>query len=314
MWLLQQLNLDPSKLVYSEDVKEGLGRAVGLEVTLVDHAHLSGDLSELPNVEVVSIVDHHVEVEVEVEGGGGGGGGGRGGEGEGEGGGGECHVVRERVGSCATLVAELLLGNPEYDVEAPVATLLLAAILLDTVNLSTASGRVTEKDRVVVGQLAPISLLPPADLYRSLAAARVSVEGLTTSQLLRKDFKMAEAGSYLLGFSSVTCLISELLGREGVVEDISQFCRSRQLSLLLLLGISVAEEETRRQVAVFQPLPSPTSPDLADSIASVLEAEEELQCQRQEVWSFPGHLLEQGNTRLSRKHILPLVLRFVSSV
>ena len=305
MWLLQQLNLDPSKLVFNQDVKQGLGRAVSLEVTLVDHTHLTGYLLELPNVEVVSVIDHHVE-EVEREGGRGGG--------EGGGEGRECHVVRDRVGSCATLVAEILLGNSEYDVEASVATLLLAAILVDTVNLSTASGRVTEKDQVVAGQLASLSVLPPANLYCSLTAARMSVEGLTTGQLLRKDFKIAEASSYRLGFSSVTCLISELLDRESVVEDIGQFCHSHQLSLLLLLGISIAEEEARRQVAVFQPLPSPTSPDLADSIASVLEAEEELQCQRQERQSFPGHLLEQGNTQLSRKHILPLVLRFVSSV
>lgn len=294
VWLFQRLNLDPSKLLYNEDVEGALGRAGSVKVTLVDHTHLTGVLSKLASVEVVEIIDHHMGEEEEKKKGG-------------------YRLLKEGVGSCSTLVAEQLLGSEQCAVQGPVATLLLAAILVDTVNLSPDKGRVTAKDTAIAEQLLPLSLLPQAELYQNLSTARFSVSDLTTPQLLERDFKVMEVSGHRLGFSSVTCLLTELLEGEGVVDDMSTFCQSQDLSVLLVLGISVSGEMTHRQVAVYQPQLS-TSPDLADSISSLLEAEEELQCERRPAGDFPGHILEQGNVSKSRKHILPLVVNFVSSV
>ena len=47
----------------------------------------------------------------------------------------------EAVGSCFTLVAEKPLDEKSYAVEGTVATLLLAVILIDTVDLCESEGR-----------------------------------------------------------------------------------------------------------------------------------------------------------------------------
>ena len=63
----------------------------------------------------------------------------------------------EMVGSCATLVGEKLLSLDVTSVSEEVATLLLAAVLLDTINLDAAAGRTTEKDREVANLLGEIA-------------------------------------------------------------------------------------------------------------------------------------------------------------
>ena len=291
-WLFQELDLDPSQLLFIDEVCGALGRVGRVQVTLVDHAHLTGPLSELPNTEVVEVIDHHPAAEGERVG--------------------TCRVIVEPVGSCATLVAEGLLADKDYALPATAATLLLGAVLLDTVGLAREKGRATDKDEVIAEQLAPLSSLPRAQLFQSLSAARLSTAGLSTHQLLRRDFKCADAGQSRLGFSSVACRLPELLAREGAERDIQSFCQTRRLSALLLLGVWLDGETLGRQVAIFQPQGS----DLADALASVLEAHGDLECLRQPagVGDFPCILISQGNTKLSRKHILPLVVDFVSTL
>ena len=297
VWLLQQLNLDPSHLLYNEDMKGHLEKAGRVEVTLVDASHLTGILCSLPRVEVVAILDHHVSGE--------GGGAGSGRE--------EAHCLRvvEGVGSCCTLVAERLLGDKDHTVSAVVATLLLAAVLIDTVNMDPESHRTTDRDRAVVGELSSLALLPREELYQNLFKARFSSTGLSIKQLLNKDLKVVECQGSRLGFSSVTGHLPQLLTGEGVGESVQEFCQNCSLSVLVVLGIQAAETgaDTRRWIAVYQS----TESDLADAIASILEAEQQLQCEHVE-GDFPCILLSQGNSTLSRKHILPLVSNFISTM
>ena len=287
VWLFDQLQLDHGHLLFSDDIIEIL-RSVGkVSLTLVDHAHPTGPLRQLPNMEVVRIIDHHPGVSPWQQG----------------------EVVMEAVGSCATLVAQqLLAGEGHVAISSDVATLLLGAILLDTVGLKEEAGRVTDKDKAMAEKLASLSVLPSDALYSKLSAARLSTAGLTMDQLLRKDLKIAEAGTYRMGFSSVTCQLAELLGREGSVQALHTLCQTSMLSALLVLGLSVMTDSVSRQIAVFQPQDS----DLADGVAGVLENDSELQCQR--IPADSVILLQQGNSRLSRKYILPAVVTFVTSL
>lgn len=59
----------------------------------------------------------------------------------------------EPVGSCSTLIAEKILQIAPEILDEQVTSLLLAAILLDTVNLDPRAGRKTDKDVQVVEQL-----------------------------------------------------------------------------------------------------------------------------------------------------------------
>lgn len=300
-WLLEALGIDPSQLVWAEDLTlERLSSVDQLSVTLVDHSYPMGVLAGFSSA-VREVIDHHRKEE--------------GGE---EVGGGQCERRVEGVGSCSTLVAEKLLDDASYVLEGVAATLLLAAILIDTLKLDESEGRVTEKDTIIAQKLIPLTTIPRDELYQKLFKARFDISSLTTPQLLRKDFKLASAGSYTLGFSSLTTLLSDFLGsQQHLTHDLNQFCEAQGIHLLLLLGIAVSKEgRRRRQIALYQPqskLTSSLSADFVDSVASVLEAEATLQCERVTDVAFDGALLEQHNTTMSRKYIMPIVTTFLTS-
>lgn len=287
VWLFDQLKLDPSRLLYSDGVLEMLKAVRKVTVTMVDHAIPTGLLCALPNMEVVQVIDHHNATPLVGD---------------------SCHNVIEPVGSCATLVTEKILRDGKCIIPSTIATLLLGAILLDTVCLDEEQGRVSDKDKAMAKALDGISEMPSAQLYTCLSRARFSTTGLTVNQLLHKDLKCCKAAGLCLGFSSVPCLLQELLEREGVEEAMHTLCCSQGLSALVVLGVSVEGNGITRQVAVYQPEGS----DLADAVAGVLESDGELECQQ-----LPAEfciLLGQGNTRRSRKYILPTVVSFISSL
>ena len=225
----------------------------------------------------------------------------------------------ERVGSCATLVADKLLGSEGYTVGEGVAILLLSAILVDTGNLLS-EGIVTDKDKTVASKLQEI--LPKEfsseEHFKKLFTKRFDISALSTGQVLGRDYKQTRVcDKYNIGFSSVTADLSVFVTRPDFNTDIATFYQEHGLDVLLLLGIHAPEGELanrRRQIAVYQPR---DGSDLAESIESMLEASQELECVREGVevgGEFEGVLLEQGNVKMSRKHILPIVTQFVTDV
>jgi inorganic pyrophosphatase/exopolyphosphatase len=288
VWLFGYLGLDPTHLLFWNEAVEALQAVRRVSVTLVDHAHPTGPLLELPNMEVVAVIDHHPGISPTVG----------------------QEWVMELVGSCASLVAETLLEDDSYTMHREMATLLLGAILLDTVGLDATAGRLTDKDQAMAERLGQLAGADPVQLYSSLSAARLSTAGLTAHQLLRKDLKCATAGAHCLGFSSVTCpLSSELLGREEMEEAVSTLCQARELSALVVLGVSVGAASMSREIAIFQPEGS----DLADTVAGVLESDQQLECRRAPS-ATSCILLSQGNPQLSRKYTLPLVVDFINTL
>ena len=296
-WLLKEVELDTDALLFAEDVPvDRLLEAGSLSVSLVDLASPRGWVAPLAD-HVSEVIDHHRPMgeEKEMKG-----------------------VARtvEMVGSCSTLVAEKLLTDSSYPLEAPAATLLLAAILIDTGDLAETEGRATEKDREMAARLEPLSSIPRATLFQKLSSARFDVSRLSTAELLGRDYKEVQLGRYTLGFSSITCLASDLFMRPDVAEQLEGFSSSHRLHALILVAVAISPEGVkRRQIALYQPqdppLTSGSGSELADALASVLEADEELKCER--VNDTPHHwpLLEQHNTTLTRKHILPCIASFL---
>ena len=292
-WLFQELLIASANLVFSGDLKqEWLAEVDQLSITLVDHHVPSGLAAEFGSA-VVEAIDHHKLQE----------------------GAGSWPIVLEFVGSCSTLVAERLLDDPSYTMEAPVATLLLAAIVLDTVDLRPIEGKVTPKDAAVAERLAPLASIAQEELYQQLSSAHFDIRGFSSAQLLQRDYKQVSVGRHRLGFSSITALLSDFLQRDGMSEDLAQFSIVRDLHALVLVGISLPEGgEKRRQIALYQNTQAEVPTDFVDSLATILEASGELQCERVSGLDFEGPLLEQGNTALSRKQILPIITEFLGSL
>ena len=143
-----------------------------------------------------------------------------------------------------------------------------------------------------------------------ISTARYNISDLSTLQLLRADFKISQAGDYQLGFCTIRSLITKLVTeRDNVEQDLMLFSHQNNLHLLVLLCIQM--KPLRRQIALYQPpdLPPDIPQDLVDSVAATLETDSELQVERVGEGMFDGIVLEQGNTSISRKQILPIVTR-----
>ncbi|KAK3718987.1 hypothetical protein QZH41_013155 [Actinostola sp. cb2023] len=102
-----------------------------LSVTLVDHNIIPVHQAFLNDV-LVEIIDHHKDEIPSSP---------------------NYSKTIELVGSCSTLVAEKVLRIAPDVLDAQATSLLLAAILLDTINLDPRAGRMTEKDVAIVDQL-----------------------------------------------------------------------------------------------------------------------------------------------------------------
>ena len=78
----------------------------------------------------------------------------------------------EQVGSCATLIAERLIDAQAPAFDTQTAGLLIATILLDTINLEPEAGRMTSKDVEVVDRLKTYCAdeLSTDELYHAVTA------------------------------------------------------------------------------------------------------------------------------------------------
>ena len=145
-----------------------------------------------------------------------------------------------------------------------------------------------------------------------MLAARDNVTDLTNLQILGKDFKKSDVGEFHIGFSSMPILITELVStRLHLASDLELFCSNQGLYILVLLGINL--KPLRRQIALYQPpnLPPNISNDVVDSIAATLEVDPVIQVERIHLSenSFDGIVMEQANTSLSRKQIMPMITK-----
>lgn len=288
--LFQQLKLDATKLQFVENIDLKLLATAGkLSIVLVDTNTLPADLHYLaPHVK--KIVDHHKDVGVNYHP--------------------DCERVIESVGSCTTLVAEMLLSMDDGVVDEVIAELLLATILVDTFNLSVTANRATEKDRIVALQLSNLVTISNDELYRSVLAARCDNSSLSVKELIEKDYKIAERAGVVFGFCSVLGQLDEIAKEQEFTKEATNFSLEKKLDLLLLLGVDIEEAELRgRSIGVFQP--PGKDDDLKTSVIDFLKNCQDIRADREVPYDGGLVVLNQGNTAASRKVILPMIMDFI---
>jgi len=219
--ILPRAGLDPSHLLTLDDLPPlDVLPAEHTQWTLVDHNALTGPLSTYAS-RVVGCVDHHAEehaVPKET---------------------GEEPRVVETAGSCTSLVVNYL--RPTWDKlavsdaktpgsasssdvadtqdDAQLASLALASILIDTSALRDA-GKTTPSDEEAVAYLeskvsAHDSSYDRAAYLSEIQTAKNDLDRLSTSEVLRKDYKQWTAGGVQLGVSSVVKELGWLLAKAG---------------------------------------------------------------------------------------------------
>ena len=228
---------------------------------LVDHNNLQGTLGEMYGHRVGGVIDHHDDehaVRPET--------------------GSEPQVV-EKSGSCTSLVvryckdawdqlssqslstgAAHAQGDSLVDDravsrvwDAQLAKLALAAVLIDTANL-TMQGKVTDADLETVEYLEAKINHSHRDAvgydrtkyYSELDAAKKDIETLQLADILRKDYKEWDEGGKRLGISSVVKPLDWLIQKAGQEKSFAAltqvFAEERSLSIYGVMTASTDEE------------------------------------------------------------------------
>lgn len=218
--ILSSAGIDVNELVFIDeiDIESFQG-----QVTLVDHNTLAATQKSLAS-RVCGIIDHHADSRDHLE---------------------VSPRVIEPVGSCSTLILETSeLLREKHSTNRTLSTMLLSAILLDTMNMDKAAGRGTDKDGAAVEKLIEIVGIDHSTataLYEELGGRKSAQDHLSTRDLLRRDFKLFVAGSTRIGIASVGISLSRWAARQPGHEfgllgsSLREFASDRNLDVLVVM-------------------------------------------------------------------------------
>jgi exopolyphosphatase len=220
---------------------------------LVDHNALQGELGKVYSHQVIGAIDHHDEEDQVPK---------------------DCGEeprIITKSGSCTSLVIQhceevwdAMSRSSTGETAAwddELAHLALAPILIDTNNLKDPS-KVTPTDTEAVKYLesklnASSAKYNRDDYFNEVSTAKADIGQLSTSDILRKDYKQwTESGSANLGISSVVKPLHFLLQKaesadSALLDSIRTFASDRKLSLYALMTISNSESgELTRELLV----------------------------------------------------------------
>jgi manganese-dependent inorganic pyrophosphatase len=161
-------------------------------VLLVDHAEEAQSVAGVEQAEIVEILDHHhvgsIETRVPVL------------------------ATFDPVGSTATLVIERFRQNG-MEPSTPAATMLLGAVLSDTVILN--SPTTTARDRAVIAYLEQVLAVEAEAFGREMFERTSNLSSVPVEEIVGRDAKEYDAGANTLKIAQVETVGEDLGDREA---------------------------------------------------------------------------------------------------
>ncbi len=197
-------------------------------VLLVDHAESAQSVPGVEQAEIVEILDHHhigsIETRIPVT------------------------ATFDPVGSTATLVVERFRQNG-MEPSPPTATMLLGAVMSDTIILNSAT--TTERDRQVVEYLERVLAIDAADFGRQMFDATADVSEVSAEEIISRDAKQYHASSgHQICIAQIEVVGKSLLDRsQELIAAMRTARESRELQLYALMVTDVLSKGTDLLVA-----------------------------------------------------------------
>ena len=197
-------------------------------VLLVDHAEQAQSVSGVEQAEIVEILDHHhigsIETRIPVT------------------------ATFDPVGSTATLVVERFRLNG-MEPSPPTATMLLGAVLSDTIILNSAT--TTDRDRQVVEYLERVLVIDAADFGREMFEATADVSEVSAEEIISRDAKQYHSSSgHQICIAQIEVVGKSLLDRsQELLAAMRKARESRDLQLYALMVTDVLTKGTDLLVA-----------------------------------------------------------------
>ncbi|KAJ3224293.1 hypothetical protein HDU81_008642 [Chytriomyces hyalinus] len=319
---LSTARIDSNDLLFTDSLAISRFRNdnAACRAVLVDHNVPALSLTQcLPQLSVVGIVDHHVD-EAQFT---------------------DCELMRtiSPCGSATSLVALMFRDTDRPPVDSNLAKLMLAPILLDTVNLNKAFNRVTQQDVEAFNFLMRVirdegdAGFEPTAFFNFLQNAKADVSGLSMVDLLMRDYKQSgSVGSKTgrkveLGISSVGTHVLDLIRKQPSISDaggpwdaaletLKSFALKKELDILMVM---TAYEDSAERVFKRELLLYSESKDLSDFLCAQMEQSTDMGLSRME-FNANNQVTDKmkwfavRNTKMSRKLVQPILAGILESL
>ncbi len=231
--LFKRYDIDENDLIFIDDINtELIKNPKNLKVIVVDHNKLPDNLRSWDDA-VVAVFDHHQDIGMYPN---------------------AQPRQFETVGSCATLIAQFVFENKSdlFENEA-FAILNISPILVDTINLDPEQGRVTDVDIVVSKKLESFISVDLQKLYDDLQFMKSDVSALSSTELLRKDYKQWANEKMIYGMASVPLSIENWLKKDKkIAKACDIYMKENDLEMMLVMT-AYMEGSFKRELIVIAP-------------------------------------------------------------
>ncbi len=193
------------------------------EVILVDHNELQQSVSDIKDVTIKAVIDHHRIANFETND--------------------PLYYRAEPVGSTATILSKVFT---EYDVEIPphIAGIMLSAIISDTLLLK--SPTTTGEDFQAAEELAEIAQVSLDDYGLEMLKAGTDISTKTASDILNDDAKSFPMGkdNVRIGQVNVVDVNSLLIRKDELLQVMREEARENNYDLSVLLITDIIENNS----------------------------------------------------------------------
>ncbi|KAG2217265.1 hypothetical protein INT45_009305 [Circinella minor] len=292
-FVLESAGVNYKKLICIDHIDLTALYNASARVILVDHNRLTFPFDETKwNDRVDGVLDHHIDEGLFTD---------------------ITLRIVTMVGSCTSLVVLQFPDAFQYgNDKSTLCQLAIAPILVDTINLRWEFGKTTTTD---VQAYDIVRLSASADLtYDAIEQVKGRVQHLCIRDLLRKDYKEWVVDGYRIGTSSLPWDFHSWVERDGakdIVDKTQEYIRERQLDMeIILTGYNGEDGQYKRELGFF------VSDSALLPVKSILENDDNVGLKPLNLIHTQNSsgvaFYNQGNIKMSRKQIWPLVQSIIS--
>jgi exopolyphosphatase len=307
-YVLAEASIDPQYLCYNDTLDINILADVFRQVKLilVDHNKLTYPFTMEEHKwasRVSGILDHHIDEHLY-----------------------DCDLFREikPVGSCSSLTVlhhrEILERDSSPELQA-LAKLILAPLLVDSVNLQPQYGRTTEDDKTAASILKRHVSIDNEKYFDAIQEAKTKIHHLNNRDLFRKDYKEWRTNNgFKVGISHVPWYFEAWANREhsmnSIVDSMHDWAKNRQLDLSFIMTSMDRKEEGGYQRELLAIVYNEQLTNILQQMADNNDIQlEPLSGETYNGTSNqPLRVWRQLNTNWSRKQVWPFVKSLVEAV
>lgn len=193
------------------------------EVILVDHNERQQSVSDINQVQVVEVIDHHRIANFETSH--------------------PLYYRAEPVGCTATILNKMFKEN-QVEIRKDTAGLMLSAIISDTLLLK--SPTCTPEDVSALEELATIAGVKAEDYGLQMLKAGADLSATSVEQLISLDAKEFEMGTYKVEIAQVNAVdTNDVLSRQAKVEELlTKVIGEKQLDLFVFVVTDILNNDS----------------------------------------------------------------------